>query len=110
MGVITDTIRMHQLHGQKMDLQFKIQQITTTKMGLTQSCNDLLKVGTDYDPESPVMKTLQQRQQKLKLLEEKLSRQMEDYQVQLEMVETEYKACKQRLSQSIQEEFSYSFG
>ncbi len=110
MGVITDTIRLHQLKGESLDLQFKIQQITMTKMGLTHSCNDLIKVGTDYDPESPVMKTLQQRQQKLKLLEEKLNQEMQQYQVQLEMVEAEYKACKDRLRQNIQEEFSYSFG
>jgi len=110
MGVITDTIRLHQLHGEKLDLQFKIQQITMTKMSLSHSCNDLLKVGTDYDPESPVMKTLQQRQQKLKLIEEKLSHEMEQYQVQLEMVEAEYKSVKSRLKESIQEEFSYSFG
>ena len=108
MGILTDTIRLHQLHGQKLDLQFKIQQITMTKMGLTHSCNDLIKVGTDYDTESPVMKTLQQRQQKLKLLEEKLNHEMQEYQIQLEMVEAEYGACKQRLSQSIREEFSYS--
>lgn len=110
MGIITDTIRLHQLHGQKLDLQFKIQQITMTKMSLTNSCNDLIKVGTDYDPESPVMKTLQQRQQKLKLLEEKLSHEMEQYQIQLEMVEAEYRTCKERLRRNIQEEFSYSFG
>ncbi len=109
MGVITDTIRLHQLQGEKLDLQFKIQQITMTKMGLTHSCNDLIKVGTDYDPESPVMKTLQQRQAKLKLLEEKLDHEMQQYQIQLEMIEAEYKSCKQRLSQNIQEEFSYSF-
>ena len=73
MGIITDTIRLHQLQGEKLDLQFKIQQITMSKMGLAHSCNDLLKVGTDYDPNSPVMKTLQQRQAKMKLMEEKLA-------------------------------------
>lgn len=110
MGIITDTIRLHQLHGEKLDLQFKIQQITMTKMSLAHSCNDLLQVGTDYDPDSPVMKTLQQRQAKMKLMEEKLAHEMEQYQVSLDMVEAEYKSCKERLRQNIQEEFSYSFG
>lgn len=110
MGIITDTIRLHQLQGEKLDLQFKIQQITMTKMSLAHSCNDLLKVGTDYDPESPVMKTLQQRQQKMKLMEEKLAHEMQQYQISLDMIEAEYKSCKDRLRQNIQEEFSYSFG
>ncbi len=110
MGLITDTLRLRQLHGQKLDLQFKIQQITMTKMSLTNAGNDLMHVGTDYDPESPIMKTLQQRQAKLKLLEEKLSHEMEEYQIQLAMVEEEYKACKGRIREEISEEFSYSFG
>ena len=54
------------------------------------------------------MKTLQQRQQKLKLLEEKLNHEMQEYQIQLEMVEAEYGACKQRLSQSIIDDKSIS--
>ena len=108
MGMITDTVRLRQLRGQKMDLNFKIQQIVTEKTSLVNAGNDLMKVGTDYDPESPVMKTLQQRQAKLKILEEKLDQQMQEYQLQLQMVEAEYASCKQRLSQEIQEEMSYS--
>jgi hypothetical protein len=108
MGFITDSMRLRQLHGQKMDLQFKIQQITITKQSLIGAGNDLMKVGTDYDPDSPVMKTLQQRQEKLKILEEKLSQQAEEYRLQLEAVSAEYDSCKQRVSQSIKEEFSYS--
>ena len=108
MGMITDTARLRQLRGQKMDLNFKIQQIVTEKTSLTNACNDLMKVGTDYDRESPVMKTLQQRQAKLKVLEEKLDQQMQEYQLQLQMNDAEYTSCKQRLSQEIQEEMSYS--
>ena len=108
MGMITDTVRLRQLRGQKMDLNFKIQQIVTEKTSLVNAGNDLMKVGTNYDPESPVMKTLQQRQAKLKILEEKLDQQMQEYQLQLQMVEAEYNSCKQRLSQEIQEEMSYS--
>lgn len=107
MGFVTDSIRVRQLSGQVMDLKFKIQQITTTKMSLTGINSDLTKVGTDYDPDSPVMKTLQQRQEKIKLLEEKLTAQQHEYQLQLEMAEAELKSCKERLKSEIQEEFSY---
>ena len=108
MGFITDSMRLRQLHGQKMDLEFKIQQITITKQSMINAGSDLMKVGTDYDPDSPVMKTLQQRQQKLKILEEKLNQQAQEYQLQLDAVRTEYESCKQRVNQSIKEEFSYS--
>ena len=108
MGFVTDSIRLKQLNGERMDLKFKIQQITTTKMSLTGINSDLTKVGTDYDPDSPVMKTLQQRQEKIKILEEKLNHQMQEYQLQLDMVEAEYQACKGRLKEEIKEEFSYS--
>ena len=108
MGVITDTLRLRQLRGMKIDLNYKIQQITTTKMSLISDGNDWTKGGTEYDHESPIMKTLQQRQAKLKLLEEKLDQQKSEYQIQLQAVEAEYESCKQRLTKSIQEEFSYS--
>ena len=67
-----------------------------------------MKVGTDYDPDSPVMKTLQQRQAKVQLMEQKLEQQIQEYQIQLQMVEAEYSQCKSRLQSEIQEEMSYS--
>ena len=109
MGLlITDVLRLRQLRGRQMDLKFKIQQIVTEKSNLVNSGNDLMKVGTDYDPESPVMKRLQQRQAKFKILEEQLDQKMQEYQIELQMVEAEYKSCKERLAGEIQEEMSYS--
>jgi hypothetical protein len=108
MGMISDTLRLRQLQGRKMDLQFKISEITSTKSSLVNAGDDLMKVGTDYDPDSPVMKTLQQRQAKIKIMEERLNQQMQEYQIQLEMVEAEYGQVRQRLSQEIKEEMSYS--
>lgn len=107
MGVITDTIRMHYLTNVKMDLEFKIQLVTQNRMELTEACNDLMQVGSDYDSDNPIMKTLNQRQQKLKILEQKLEHQMEQYQIRLKMVETELSSCKQRIDKNIQETFSY---
>jgi len=108
MGLITDTIRLRQLRGQQTDLKFKLQQIAIEKTRLINSGNDLMQVGTDYDPESPVMKTLQQRQAKLKIIEEKLEQQTQEYQIELQMIEAEYKSCKERLTKEIEEEMSYT--
>lgn len=108
MGSVTDSIRVRQLLGEKIDLNHKIQQIVETRGSLTRINSDLTKVGTDYDPESPVMKTLQARQEKIKLLEEKLELQMHEYQNRLDIVTTELNSCKSRLKDEIREEYSYS--
>lgn len=107
MGVLTDTIRMQYLNNVRIDLEYKIQLVTQTRMGLTQSGDDLMQIGTDYDPNSPIVKTLQQRQAKLKLLEQKLDQQMLQYQTRLKMVDAELASCRQRLDKNIQQAFTY---
>lgn len=76
-------------------------------MGLSQSVSDLMQVGNDYDPESPTTKMLQQRQAKLKVLEQKLDLQMQQYQTRLKMIDTEYQSCQGMLDKNIQQSFSY---
>ncbi len=107
MGVLVATMRCQYLINLKCDLEYKIQLITQTKMSLVASNNDLLQVGTDYDPESPVVKTLQQRQAKMKLLEQKLDQQMAAYQGQLRMVMTELESARGMRDRDIQETFRY---
>lgn len=107
MGLIVAHIRAMYLQQQKLDLEYKIQLITQTRMGLSKSVDDLMQVGNDFDPESPTTKMLQQRQQKLKVLEQKLDQQMNQYKVRLDMIETELQSAKQMRDKSIQDAFSY---
>lgn len=107
MGVLVATMRLQYLTNLKCDLEYKIQLITQTKMSLMSSNNDLLQVGNDYDPESPIVKTLQQRQAKMKLLEQKLDQQMAAYQAQLRAVMTEYESARGMRDRDIQETFRY---
>lgn len=108
MGILTDSVRVQYLTNLKIDLEYKIQLITQSRMGLTQSASDLMQVGTDYSPDSPVVKQLNQRQAKLKVLEQKLEQQMQQYQMQLQMVTTELQSCRSRLNQSIGQAFTYN--
>ena len=85
----------------KFDLEYKIQLITQTKMGLAKSVEDLTQVGNDFDPESPTTKLLQQRQAKLKVLDQKLDQQMNQYQARLKMVETELKSCQNQFDKNV---------
>ena len=104
MGLLTSQIRLMYLQQQRLDLEYKIQLITQSKMGLSQSVSDLMQVGNDYDPESPVTKQLQA---KLKVLEQKLDMQMQEYQNRLHMIDTEYDSCKQMMEKNIKSSFSY---
>lgn len=107
MGLLVSQIRLMYLQQQRLDLEYKIQLITQTKMGLSKSVSDLMQVGNDYDPESPTTKMLQQRQAKLKVLEAKLDQQMAQYQTRLKMIDTEYESAKAMLDKNIQSSFSY---
>lgn len=107
MGLLVSQIRLMYLQQQRLDLEYKIQLITQTKMGLSQSVSDLMQVGNDYDPESPTTKMLQQRQAKLKVLEQKLDHQMEEYNNRLKMIDAEYQSAQAMLDKNIQSSFSY---
>lgn len=107
MGLIVSQIRLMYLQQQRLDLEYKVQLITQTKMGLSKSVSDLMEVGNDYDPESPTTKMLQQRQAKLKVLEQKLDQQLEQYNIRLKMIDQEYQSAQAMLDKNIQSSFSY---
>ena len=107
MGLLTSAMRMQYLLNFKSDLEYKIMLITQTKASLVSSNGDLLQVGNDYDPSSPIVKTLQERQAKMHLLEQKLDQQMAGYKAQLQMAETEMNSLRGELNRQIQSSFSY---
>ncbi len=107
MGILVATMRLQYLIQSKADLEYKIQLITQSKMGLMQSTNELMSVGNDYDPDSPIVKTLQQRQAKLKILEQQLDMQMTQYQNRLKAVETEIESAKGVIDKNIEHSFKY---
>jgi len=107
MGLIAAQIRLNYLQQTRLDLEYKIQLITQSRMNLAQSVTDLTQVGTDYDGDSPVAKMLAQRQAKLKILEQKLEQQMQEYQHRLQMVDTEYESCQKLIEKNIGLAFKY---
>ena len=107
MGLLTSVMRMQYLNNFKSDLEYKIMLITQTKASLVASNGDLLQVGNDYDPNSPIVKTLQERQAKMHLLEQKLDQQMAAYKAQLQMTETEMGSLRRELQNQITSSFSY---
>lgn len=108
MGLINSSIRVAMLASQKFDLEYKIMLVTQAQMNMQQSVTDLMQVGSDYsDPDSPVVKQLKQREQKLQQLEKKLEMQKAQYQARLDMVMTELESAKKMRDQAIKTTFSY---
>ena len=88
MGLITATIRKTQLNNYRLDLEYKMQLVSASKLNLSQTVNDLLSVASDLDADSPEAKALEKRKERLYL------------------VEAEMQSCNQMIDKNIQ----YSYG
>ena len=107
MGLAAATIRMLQLNMERMDLEYKVQLVSDAKMNLARTITDLVNVGTDLSPDSPVVKKLEQRKERLYLLEKKLDMQMSQYNLRLKMIAQEEQSCMQMIEKNIQRSFKY---
>lgn len=107
MGLISAAIRKQYLIAYRHDLEYKIQLIVQAKMALSSTVTDLLHTGTDLDPENPIVKQLEQRKERLNLLEKKLDMEMNTYQARLKAVETELESCSAMIDNNIKSSFSY---
>jgi len=94
MGLVVASVTKHYLINYRNDLEYKISLITQSKLNLAESANELLNVGTDLDPENPMIKQLEQRKERLNLLEKKLDNQLAEYKTKLEMVEKNLESCE----------------
>lgn len=103
MGLIAATITKQSMIAYKNELEYKKLLITQALMGLSDSTKDLMNVGTDMDPENPVVKQLEQRKERLNLLEKKLNLELTEYNEKLEMVEANLKAAEAMEKSAIQD-------
>lgn len=101
MGLLAATITKQRLIAYKADLEEKKLTILNARMELTSSANDLLTVGNDMDPESPIVKQLEQRKERLSMLEKKLDMQLEEYELQLKLVDKQLEACDKMVDESL---------
>lgn len=102
MGLLASTITKSYLIAYQNELEYKISLITQSKLGLTSSQDELLNVGTDMDPENPMVKQLEQRKERLNLLEKKLDMQLADYRTKLEMVNKNLEAAEKMEDKAIE--------
>lgn len=108
MGLFIGIIRKRYLMMRKSTAEWQLHLITQAKMTAQNSANELLQVGTDYESDSAIAKKLQQRQYKLKLLEEKLDRQKSTLELQIKEYTEEIASCDSMINASIKSSFSYN--
>jgi len=107
MGLVSGIIRLQTLKDMELDLEYKIQTLSQTKMQLASQGFELVTIGTDLDPESPEVKQLEQRRQKLQLMEKKIDAEVLKHQNMLKMAEAEIESAQKIVDNSIKRSFSY---
>lgn len=107
MGLITSSFRVMYLTAYQFTLENKIQMISSAKMDLMTSSEEILSLGYNLDPENPAVKQMKARSERLTLLEKRLDIQMKEYQQRLQAVQAELKSCEDAMGKAIDRSFSY---
>ncbi len=101
MGVLTSSLRMFTLQSQRSDLNYKIDLVSQAKADIASQNAQLVNAGTDLSADSPVLKQLEARKERLHLLEKKLDQQLLQYQTQLSMIDAQLKRCSADFDSSV---------
>ena len=105
MGLLIAQMRLAQINEYRSDLEYKIRLVSSTKLDLSNQINELVGYGSEMDPDSPEMKALEKKKERLYIVEKALDAQLQRYQTQLEMIEQEEQSVKESLSKAIQRSF-----
>ena len=107
MGLLIGLIQRRQLCMEKSNLSFQLLLITKGLSVAHKSADSLTQVGTDYEGDPLMSKQLQERQYKLKILEEKLAAQKAEIQTRIDEINVELQSVNDMIKNSVQEMFSY---
>lgn len=107
MGLVSGIIRLTYLKQMQLDLEYKIQTLTQTRVQLIAQGEELLSIGTDLDPDSPEMKHLEQRRQKLQAMEKKIQAEFDRTQGMIKIVEAEIQSAEKIVESATQRSFKY---
>lgn len=106
MSLILGAMGKQQSIAEKNELQYKMSLIRTAIKTLATSRDGLMNAGTDLDPENPAVKQLEQRKERLALLEKKLNMQLAEYEDRLKMVEADEKNYEAMFKSGLESTFS----
>ena len=80
--------------------------ISSTKLDLSSQINEIVGLGTDLESDSPEMKALEKKKERLMQVEKALDMKLQRYQTQLQMIDAEEESVKQTLQSAIQRSFA----
>ena len=100
MGVLVSATKLMYLTGARHDLEYQIDLINTSKANILSSINTMIPNGADMEPDSPEVKLLEQRKQRLMLIDKKLDQDLIHAQTKLDAL----KAEEQQVSRKLQEQ------
>ena len=95
------------LIARRHDLEAFISDLAEAKMELANSVTDYIDAGQNLDDDSPTLKRLKARREKLEVMEKKIDLRMQEYQNKLNMVNTELQSLNGATGNHIQRSFSY---
>ena len=107
MGVLVSAARLMYITSYRHDLEYKIQLINTARANLLSSMNTMMANGADMDPESPEVKIMEQRKQRLMLIDKKLDQELQQYQTQLNVINAEEQGVTKSLQQGIEHSYQH---
>ena len=107
MGLLTGIVRLVYLKQKQLTLQYKVQQLSTAKMHVSEKAVNLVTIGNDLEPDSPEYKTLEARKQKLHMMEKRMERELTRHRTLLKMVDAEIKSAQKIVDSSIKSQFTY---
>lgn len=105
MGVLVAASRLMYITDMRNDLEYKIQLINTARTNLMGTINATMANGADLDPESPEVRLMEQRKQRLMLIDKKLEMELQQYQTQLQMINAEEQTVNKSLQQNIERSY-----
>ncbi len=109
LGIVTRRM----LKIKKSNYVWQMHLITKAKSLAASAANNLMQIGSagnDYAAGSALEKKLQQRQYKLKILEEKLDLQKAELQTKIDEINTELQSVESMINSAIKTSFSYNVG
>ena len=110
MGFVTGSIRLLYLHQLRNDLEHKMMLVAEAKADMVRNADELMSIGTDLDSDSPVVKNLKARRDKIKVIEAELDKKMKMYEIRLRAVDAEIRSAQSIVENGIRTSFTYGVG
>ncbi len=104
MGILVSATTLMYLTGQKHDLEYQIDMINGARGNLLATVNTLVQNGADMEPDSPEVKLMEQRKQRLMLIDKKFEQDLVHAQTKLDWVNAKEQKVQQGLQRNIERE------